>query len=285
VRNLSTTTIALGLDGPVLNTVDEFGTFWRVPPRGFTGWGEPASTLRPVQKPRQSGAWAGKSSNVARTIGVSGTITALTPALLNAAIEQLITAVTNAAFRFTVTESGASRWVAARRQGETIAVKVTALVASFSIQVVSLDSRKFGETLTGSTLLPVTAGGLTVPFTLPVSIASTVVSGQIALFNPGNEVGPVVLRIDGPVGGPQITHSGTGRPLVFASSLALAAGEWLTVDMDKRTAMANDQASRSTYITSREWSGFDPGLNSWGFSATGYDAGAKLTVMATPASK
>jgi len=284
MADLSSTTIALG-GGPVLGTIDANGTMWRIKQDGFTGWGEPASTLNPVQKPRQQGAWAGDSFNTPRGMTVSGTIRAKTPALLNLAIEQLLTAVTNAAFIMTVTESGTARWVAARKAGETLTPKVTNLLANYSIQVVSLDSRKFGAALTGSTFLPSTSGGLTVPFSVPFAINATVVSGQVTLINPGNEVGTVKLRIDGPAVGPQITHIGSALPLVFASSLVLAAGEWLTVDMEKRTAMANDQASRSNYITSRGWSGFDPGPNTWAFTASGYNPLTKLIVTATPASK
>jgi len=282
--DLASTTIALGT-GPVLGTRDDDGTIWRINQGGFTGWGEPASSLFPVRKPRQQGAWAGKSFNIERTMTVAGTITAQTPALLNAAIEALLTAVTNDEFIMTVTENGVPGWVAARKQGETLTPKVTNLIANYSIQVVSLDSRKFGTALTASTFLPASTGGLQWPDRWAQKWPATVISGQVSLINPGNEVGPVVLRLDGPVTGPRIGHVGTGAVLVFSSSLVLGTGEWLTVDMDKHTAMANDQASRSSYITSRGWSGFDPGVNVWSFAATSYDPASKLTVTATPAFK
>jgi len=282
--DLSSTTIALG-SGVVLGTVDANGTMWRIKQDGFTGWGEPASTLSPIQKPRQQGAWAGDSFNTPRGMTVSGTIRAKTPALLNLAIEQLLTAVTNAAFIMTVTESGTARWVTARKSGETLTPKVTNVLASFSIQVASLDSRKFGTALSGSTFLPSSSGGVTVPLAVPFSINSSVVSGQVTLNNPGNEIGTVRLRIDGPTVGPQITHLGSALPLVFASSLTLGVGEWLTVDMERHSAMANDQSSRNGYILSRGWSGFDPGPNTWAFTASGYNAASKLTVTAIPASK
>jgi hypothetical protein len=277
--------IYFDLGGIPFARVDEFGVDWAIDKDGFDGWGATASTLRVVQKPRASGGWGGAAYASPRSIAMSGRFYAPTPSAARAALDRLNSAVSLDASLLTVYEDGSPRWMMVRRTDRVLHKWITPTSAEWSIQVVAEDHRKFGTPLTGTTLLPVTSGGFTVPFTGPFAINSTVVSGQISLTNPGNEVGPVVLRIDGPVAGPQITHSGTGKPLVFASSLVLAAGEWLTVDMDKRTAMANDQASRNGYITTRGWSGFDPGVNVWGFTATGYNAASRLTVTATPASE
>jgi hypothetical protein len=62
-------------------------------------------------------------------------------------------------------------------------------------------------------------------------------------------------------------------------------GEWLTINMDTHQVLANDQANRAQYITSAGWSGFDPGVNVWAFSASSYNAASMLTVTATPAKK
>lgn len=122
-------------------------------------------------------------------------------------------------------------------------------------------------------------GALTVPF----RINAKTVTGQVSLNNPGNESGSVVIRIDGPCAGPVVTHVSTGNALVFSSSLVLRAGEFLVIDMDARTAMANGQSNRAGYITSRGWSAFDPGPNTWAFSAASYNSASQLTVTAVPA--
>jgi hypothetical protein len=138
---------------------------------------------------------------------------------------------------------------------------------------------------------PATTDFLTVPatsgdaLTVPFSIDSTIVSGLVSLTNPGNEVGPVSLRIDGPCTGPVITHVASGAQLVFSSSLVLGAGEWIDVDMEAHEVLANGQASRAGWITERGWSGFDPGSNTWTFTAAAYDPNSKLTVSATPSWK
>ena len=122
-------------------------------------------------------------------------------------------------------------------------------------------------------------------FTIPFSIEAVTVTGQVSLVNPGNETGPVRLRIDGPCRGPVVTHVSSGAQLVFSSSLVLGAGEWIDVDMEARTVLANGQASRAPWITSRGWAGFTPGENTWAFTAAAFDADARLTVVATPSWK
>jgi hypothetical protein len=119
--------------------------------------------------------------------------------------------------------------------------------------------------------------------TVAFSINATTVTGQVGLTNPGNESGPVVLRIDGPCVGPVVTHVSTGNALVFSSSLVLQSGEFLLIDMDARTALANGQSNRAGYITSRGWSAFDPGDNAWSFAAQQFNSQSRLTVSAVPA--
>lgn len=281
---LETSTIALG-PSVLLNHVDADGTKWLVSQNGFQGWGSPASNIEVVGKPRERGAWAGDSFDSERVMSINGTITAQTPQLLNTAIDALKGAVTNEPFLMQVTESGQTRWVMARKMGETLTPKITNLIGTYSVQVVALDPRQFGVELTGSTSLPSFSGGLTVPFTVPFSINADLVSGQVNLINPGNETGPVLLRIDGPCHGPSVSHAGSGLALTFSSSLVLGSGEWLDVDMEAQTVLANGQASRNGFVTARGWSGFTPGLNSWSFTASSFDAGALLTVSATPAWK
>lgn len=280
----STTTVQLG-SGPTLNSVDGSGVVWRINQDGLTGVGEPGTTLSPVQKVRARGAWAGDAFTTGRTIGVSGSITAPSPTLLNAAIDSLINAVTASGFTLTVTESGVPWTTVARRQGETVIQKVSNLFALYSIQTFSVDPRKFGPALVGSTFLPSSSGGLAWGHAWPETWSATTVSGTVNLTNPGNTTGSVILRLDGPVTGPSVAHIGTGQAITFSSSLTLGLGEWLTVNMDTHQTLANDQANRAQYITSAGWSGFDPGANVWAFSAANYNSASKLTVTATPARK
>jgi len=247
------------------------------------GWGASGGTLSPQQKPRSAGAWAGNSYAKARPLVATGTCIAPSAALASLALDRLIDAASLDDTRMDVSEGGRTRWATVRRDGDVLPEWMGDTAFSYSVQVVALDPRKHGDPLTASTALPSTTGGLTVPFTVPFSINSTTVSGQVSLTNLGNTTGSMVLRIDGPCVGPVITHVATGLRLVFAASLVLGAGEWIDVDLEARTVMANGQSSRANWITSRQWFGFEPGPNTLAFTATSYTPGALLTVTATPA--
>lgn len=286
---LTTTSTTITVTSPastvVLNTLDANGVKWIV--RGFDGWGGVAPTIQVVQKPRQPGGWAGLSYGQSRYLALAVMVVAPTPTGLNVALDALNAAVAFGDCTLTVAEAAFTRSMTVRRNSDVQVSRVTNLIANVQFQVVAVDPRKLGTTLTGSTALPATSGGLTVPFTVPFTINSTVVSGAVSFTNPGNESGPVTIRVDGPCTGPVITHSSanTSNALTFSSSLSLGAGEFLLIDMDKHTALANGQATRAGYITSRGWSSFDPGANTWSFTASAYNANALLTVNATPAWK
>ena len=274
----------LDLGGITLTALEASGVQWIT--ETVDGWeGSPSSTLKGVQRPRGHGSWAGNAYFTERSVAAAGRVFAPTAALLSDAIDRLNNAVALDDQVLTVTESGRTRHCVVRRAGDVIS-STTDLVAAWSIQVVSLDPRKLGATKTASTQLPSTSGGLTVPFTVPFSIDATQVSGQVMLTNSGNTAGPVTARIDGPCVGPVVTHKGAnGGALVFAASLVLGAGEWLDIDYGKRQVLANGQASRNGYITARGWSTFEPGANTWSFTAASYTAGAQLTITATSADK
>lgn len=269
------------LGGLDLNTTEvDTGVLWAAEP--IRGWQGPASSIAVARKPRAHGGWAGSAFMLPRHMTITGKVLAPSEEALTDALDRLNEAATLADTTLTVTEAAGARSCTVRREDEVLAPLITPLLAEFSVQLVAPDPRKFGAPLSGSTALPSSTGGLTVPFTVPFSIDAVTVSGQVSLTNPGNMTGPVSLRIDGPVTGPVVTHVGTGRALVFASSLVLGAGEFVTVDMERQEVLAQGQSSRAGWVTSDGWSGFQPGVNVWSFSALAYDAASLLTVTATP---
>lgn len=280
---LDTDQLSFTLGGIPFGEIDEFGVDWSI--EKFDGWmGATKSTSEVTQKPRQSGGWRSTGYSGARSIAASGRIYAPDAAALADAFDRLNDAIPAGVDRtLVVTYAGTTRWVMVQQSDDVLPGWETDVIGTWSIQVASTDWRKFGEALTGSTKLPSTSGGLTIPFTIPFTIDAVTVTGQVGLTNPGNESGPVVLRVDGPCVGPIITHASTGKALVFSSSLVLQAGEFLIIDMDARTVLANGQANRAGYITSRGWSAFDPGDNTWAFTAAQYDPNSQLTVSAVPA--
>lgn len=269
------------LSGVVLSGEDEATGVTRVM-ESFEGWGGVGPRLGLAPKPRANGSWAGTSYLQPRSVSASGWFIATTAEAAKAAVDELIWACSLSGTTLTVTESGTSRSINARRSGEVIVEWSSPRECHWSIQMIATDPRKYGTTLTGSTALASSSGGFSFPMTFPLTIDSTVVSGQVHLNNPGNVAGPVSLRIDGPVTAPIVTHVTSGQSLVFASSLVLGAGQWIEVNMERREVLENGQASRNGWVTSRGWSSFVPGDNTWAFAAGAYDPGSLLTVTASP---
>jgi hypothetical protein len=214
-----------------------------------------------------------------------GMIIAPTPEALNASINDLNAAVTLAPFQLSVNESGTVRTMMAQRGGEVLTPKRTNLIADFNIQIEAKDPRKYGDLFTATTLLPFSTGGRTYPAPYPITYTGVSNTGIVRVNNAGNEQAPVWLRIDGPIpaGGWTVTHVGKKKSLAFASSLALAAGEFVTVDMDRKEVLAQGQSPRAGYVTSRGWFSLDPGPNDIAFSAANYSSTAQLTVTTRPA--
>jgi len=259
------------------------GVEWVVQRDQFSGWDDgPASTVSIQQKARGDGGWTGKPNRKPMHPVLGGFVYAPNEDALDDARDRLKAACTLDLTTLTITRGSRARWTSVQREDEVLFKVLSPTKAAWSIQLVAPDSRKFGATLTDSTALPSTSGGLTIPYTIPYSINSTQVSGQVSLINPGNTPGPVRLRIDGPITGPVVTHVSSGLRLVFAASLTLGVGEFLTVDMESQLVLAQGQSGRANWVTSRGWSQFEPGVNTWAFTAVGYSPDALLTVSADP---
>lgn len=281
---LGSSPVALG--DLVLNTIDADGTVWAL--EEFPEWeGSAASTLEVNQRARGHGGTSSEPFYQPRTLTMAGKIKARTPQLLNAARDRLNRAVSLHDFTLLVSESGYVRHMTVKRQDEVLSptVKGFPTLAEFSIQLKADDPLKYGELVTASTLLPSSTGGLVRPSTWPRTWTGVSNTGIIRINNTGNENAPLWLRIDGPIpaGGWSVSHVDHDEVLTFATSLALAAGEFVTVDMENREVLAQGQSPRSGYVTSRGWFSLDPGFNDIAFSAVNHSATALLTATTKPA--
>lgn len=272
--------IALG--DLLLGSVDVAGVRFTV--EKFDGWGSPASTAVLTQRARGHGATSSEGFLTARVMTIEGLVMAPTPADLSLAADSLIAAVSLLPFQMLVSEQGRVRNVTAQRQDDVQVVYLSDTTAHYSIQIAAKDPRKFGDLISESTRLPFSSGGAVWPVTFPLTFTGVSGTGTVTINNPGNEQAPVWLRIDGPVpaGGWTVTHVGKKRTLSFSTALALAAGEFVTVDMDRREVLMQGQSARSGWITSRGWFSLDPGDNEIAFSAQNYSETASLTVTTKP---
>lgn len=267
----------------VLGTVDPSGVRFTVDK--FDGWGSPASSAELTQRARGHGATSSEGFYRPRVMTVEGLIIAPVAGDLSVAIDSLSAAVTLGQFQMLVSEQGRVRNTKAQRQDEVQVQYLSDTIARYSIQVAARDPRKFGDLITASTRLPFSEGGLVRPSTWPRTWTGVSGTGKVTINNPGNTQAPVWLRIEGPIpaGGHAVTHLGKGQTLTFGTALALGAGEFLTVDMDRREVLAQGQAPRSGYVTSRGWFSLDPGVNEIAFSSVNYSETANLTVTTKPA--
>lgn len=268
----------------VMNTIDSYGVQWVL--SDLEGWGSPGSTAQATQRAAGNGATMSAAYLKPRVLVGKGSILTTDPYQLTAAIDRLIDAVDLAPFPLIVAEPGvAPRTVMVQRQDDVLPKKLNAYEAEFSFQVIAKDPRKFGDLITASTRLPFSSGGLIRPSTWPRTWTGVSGTGKVTVNNPGNTQAPAWLRIDGPLpaGGWTVTHQGKQASLTFATALALGSGEFVTVDMDRREVLAQGQAPRSGYVTSRGWFSLDPGDNVIAFSAQNYSSTASLTVTTKPA--
>lgn len=256
------------------------------------GWeGKAAPRVQSDDRPSADGTNDGQSTQPGKTVTIQGITRAPDIATLQQAMGRL-SGLLMSGDRYgqlVAVESWMTRQMRARHGAEAIVLpsRTVAREATFSFVFYGPAGRRLGNPMIASTGLPAATGGFDVPLVVPLVINETVVSGICDLTNPGEMTGPVVVRIDGPIVGPVITHIASGQQIVFASSLTLAAGEWLTVDMERHEVLANGQegASRNQSVlpNGRGWSGFDKGANEWALTAQSGGSAAGMTITAWPA--
>lgn len=186
---------------------------------------------------------------------------------------------------------GISRQVQVLQSSSAPLVKwVGVNMLKFSVGLTSLSPYLYGlESLSGTTGLPKTEGGMTFPYTfggLDGSPSSwlwneQVVSGCVNLSNVGTAPSPVMIRIDGPVSDPQVSHVGSGHVMAF--DMSLGAGHYVTMNGMTREILVDGMDPARGRVIRREWSQAEPGMNGWAFSAGEYSDTARMTVSFYPA--
>lgn len=273
--------IAIGTD-LVLGSKDAAGAEWTIDK--FDGWGSTGSTSEFQQLAGSHGSTASDGYMKSRFMTAGGLVYANGFAALEDAADRLADAVSLDDTQFIVSAAGRVRHTYARRQGEVIVDPITDKMARYSILMAAKDPLKYGDPISVTTHLPSSSGGATWPVTFPLTFTGSSVSGVVSINNTGTEQAPVWLRIDGPLpaGGWAVMHMGKKQQLSFASSLALGGDEFVTVDMTKHEVLAQGQAPRAGFVTSRGWFSLDPGPNDIAFTASNYSAAALLTVTTKP---
>lgn len=266
------------LNGLLLSGRDD-ATGLEIVVEDIQGWGSPSSNVQFYKRPRQHGSWSGEAWLNPRTIVLSGYIAAPSGGVLRDGKDMLNAACGLDETLLSISEAGFPRTCMARRSDEILYHDTSDTAADFSLQMVADDPRKLGAQLNPNTGLAISTGGLTFPITFPIEFDSTTVTGLITVTNNGNIDGSVVLRLDGPVTDPVINQTVGSQVITFAMTYGLAAGNWLTIDMENETVLENDQSSRAGYVTTRGFMSLLPGDNIFTFTSSVYNASAMLTVI------
>lgn len=252
------------------------------------GMSSGVSSLLPSPKGFDNGAWPVAYWSGPREVGLTFNVVATSAVSFQAAMAALEAA--------TLPTGSGTATLSIQLDGVTTTVSgavpsrepATDFAYQFGLSVVPItfvaeDPRRMAANVMGVSSLPSTTGGLTVPFTVPFQINSTLVSGVVSLTNTGNTTGPLSFTISGPCTGPSITHRQTGLVLAFSSGFTVNSGDTLAIDAEAQTVLYNGQASRSAFVTNRGWPQFVPGANTYAFTAASYSPTASLSVTATPA--
>jgi hypothetical protein len=274
VTLLGPRTVTLG--GLELLATDDAGVDWVV--ADVKGWDSPDVRAETSVRQADHGVWASPVYLGARPITITGSLDAPDTASRDAAVEQLLAAVSLTDTLLVVGES-TPKQATVRRSDAVLVELMGPFAARYSLAVTAADPRRYSTVLQSqSTALPSTSGGLSVPLSTPLSISTTTVSGSITLVNEGTIGTRPIFTVTGPVTNPTITvqyPDGTVRALLYSSSLE--AGDELVIDTDLHSVVLNGAVSRRLYL-SGQWPEIPPGTAvTVGWYADSYDANALLT--------
>jgi hypothetical protein len=172
------------LGNVALGAIDSNGVAWYL--QTLEGWDSPDARSEFTEREGDHGAWASPVYLGARPITLGGTIVAPSRPALELAMDQLRGAAALTDTVLTVAES-VPKQATVRRSGKPLMQYLTNTKASYSVMVTAGDPRRYSTALQSQTTnLPVTSGGLTPPFTFPITFSATGGPGQLTATNTGD---------------------------------------------------------------------------------------------------
>lgn len=236
-------------------------------------WDAPASSGSATQKVNGHGAFLSPAYYGPRVIIAEARIDGFTPAdSLAVAREIAATLDVSTLTRLSVTDDVLGTLTAdVRQEGDPILVRSGNRMI-LSLSMLAPDPRRYGPWQDVSTGLPQASGGFTLPVTLPIVMTGTGAAGALAVTNEGDMESPMIITVAGPC--PPFSISDQfGNQLSYWEDVP--EGRYLYIDTDARVALLDGTANRTVTGT---WPVLRPGVNTFQFSASAYDAGALLTL-------
>lgn len=284
--------IQLTLNDFPLYGVDDNGCEWHVTFQDVSGlFDGVASTLQTEHKVMSDGWYGNLPRLQGRTITIEGHIIGrCTESCVNA-WNSFKSVLDNDGMLLTVRLGDIGRQARVWQSSSAPLVKWAGVnMLKFTLGLTSLSPYLFGlDSVSGVSALPSSSGGMQFPYHFEeagVSLSSwmwneEVVSGNVALSNVGTAPSPVMIRIDGPVVNPQISHVGSNHVMAF--DMSLGAGHYVTINGVTHEILVDGTDPARGRVTRREWTQAEPGMNVWGFNASEYSAAARMTVSFYPA--
>lgn len=284
--------IQLTLNGFPLYGVDDNDCEWHTTFQDVSGlFDGVASTLRTESKAMTDGWYGNLPRLQGRTITVEGHILGRCTESCIAAWNAFKSVLDPDGMLLIARLGGIGRQVRVWQSASAPLVKWAGVnVLRFSVGLTSLSPYLYGlDSVSGVTALPSSSGGMLFPYHFEEADVSSsswmwsenTTSGNVALSNVGTAPSPVMIRIDGPVVNPQVSHVGSGHVIAF--DVSLGTGHYATMNGVTHEILIDGTDPARGRVTRREWSQAEPGSNVWGFNASEYSAEARMTVSFYPA--
>lgn len=284
--------LRLSLNRFPLYGVDDYECEWHVTFQDVSGlFDGVASTLRTDTKSMADGWYANLPRLQGRSISIEGHIIGRCTASCVMAWNMFKSVLDSNGMSLVIQLGDISRQVQVLPSASAPLVKWAGVnVLKFTLGLTSLDPYLYGLDLAfGDSGLPSTVGGMTFPYSFNGNSKSSsgwmwpedIVSGRVRLLNDGTAPSPVMIRINGPVVNPQVTHVGSGHVMAF--DMSLSAGRYVTINGMTHEILVDGTDPARGRVVRREWSYADVGLNDWAFSAGEYSSSARMMVSFYPA--
>lgn len=286
--------IRLTLNGFPFYGVDDNGCEWHTSFQDVTGlFDGVASTLRTESKVMTDGWYGNLPRLQGRTITIEGSIIGRCTESCVTSWNAFKSVLDTGGMLLTARLGDIGRQVRVWQSASAPLIKWDGVnILRFSLGLTSLNPYLYGlEGVSGVSGLPSSSGGMQFPYSFEedgVSLSSwmwseNIVTGRVALDNVGTAPSPVMIRIDGPVVDPQVSHVGSGHVMAF--NMSLGSGHYATVNGVTHEILIDGTDPARGRVKRREWSQAEPGMNVWGFNAGEYSGTARMTVSFYPAYK
>lgn len=285
--------IRLTLDGFPLYGLDDNGCEWHTTFQDVSGlFDGVASTLKTSEKVMTDGWYGNIPVFQGRNITIEGYIIGRCTENCLASWDLLKRTVGSPDMLLTVTLGNVGRQVRVMQSASAPLVKWAGVnMLRFSLSLTSLSPYLFGMGLVSDrTGLPKTVGGVTFPYSFTGAATDSTsrwvwdedaISGYVRLQNTGTAPSPVLIRVDGPVVNPQITHTGSDHVMAF--DISLGSGHYVIINGQTHEILVDGTDPVRGCVKRREWSQAEIGVNMWGFNASEFSDAARMTVSFYPA--